>query len=67
MVTVEELYKNFGVLADAKEKAGEVNFPRKEAGTVLNCSMIDGGERLLFLIIKNDIALIYIHVSSITK
>ena len=36
MVTVEELYKNFGVLADAKEKAGEVNFPRKEAGTVFN-------------------------------
>ena len=23
-ITVEELYKNFGVLADAKDKAGEV-------------------------------------------
>ena len=24
MVTVEQLYKSFGVLADAKDKAGEV-------------------------------------------
>lgn len=24
MVTVEQLYKDFGVLADAKDKAGEV-------------------------------------------
>ena len=26
MATVEQLYKNFGVLADAKDKAGEVSF-----------------------------------------
>lgn len=26
MVTVEQLYQNFGVLADAKDKAGEVTF-----------------------------------------
>ena len=25
MVTVEQLYKNFAILADAKDKAGEVN------------------------------------------
>ena len=26
MVTVEKLYKDFGVLADAKDKAGEVKY-----------------------------------------
>ena len=29
MATVEQLYKNFGVLADAKEKAGEVSVNTK--------------------------------------
>ena len=29
MATIEQLYKDFGVLADAKDKAGEVSFAAK--------------------------------------
>lgn len=51
MDSIEKLYKNFAILADSKDKIGEVNFIRmylKMPGFFRNCAALKVTENIFF-------------------